>query len=255
MEQHINAQDLELIEKYLSQEATAQEISVIEKRLKEDKAFAERLSIFQTLKQGNEMDIEGFRSDLDDIYRDYDQQPQEEAKVIQLNTHRKRSFYWIAAAVSILLLSTVYLIINQASVSSPQDLYAAHYTTPPENISTRDEQDDHLVAAIQAYNVNDFKKALEEFEIFLSTNQNHIGAIFYQGICELELGKTDDAIEHFNTIINEGDSVYLNSAKWYLALSYLKADRKQEAIKTLEDIKDSGSSYAAKAILILEELD
>jgi len=74
-----------------------------------------------------------------------------------------------------------------------------------------------------------------------------------KGNCEYQLKQYDNAIATFKKIVNN-NSGYSESATWYLALSYLKKDNKNQAVVYLKKLP-SNSKYFKKAKNLLDKLD
>ena len=68
------------------------------------------------------------------------------------------------------------------------------------------------------------------------------------------LDHTADAQKNFSTLIRDFDDLDLQ-AKWYLALSYLKSDDRENARKMLRELGETENSYASKAKELIEKLD
>lgn len=66
---------------------------------------------------------------------------------------------------------------------------------------------------------------------------------FLQGQADLQRGKTDSAIVHFNSVLQEnkrsGKPVLHDDAEYYLALSYLKAGQLANAIPAFKNIHNN----------------
>ena len=84
-------------------------------------------------------------------------------------------------------------------------------------------------------------------------NFNNIAANYYQGLCALELNKSEVAAESFQTVIAEGDYAYSLHAKWYLSLLYLKTEQHQKAKLLFEELAENPNFYAERSRKILKK--
>lgn len=92
--------------------------------------------------------------------------------------------------------------------------------------------------AKQYYSNSDYEKALKQIEK-LKYKQP-----IMQATCLLKLNRTDEAVkllekEYKNT--QDGES------GWYLALAYIRAHKKESAIKALKELENSGTNISEKA--------
>ena len=89
----------------------------------------------------------------------------------------------------------------------------------------------------------------------ISSNYSDEVAI-YKAVCMLEIGSTDQSIqllsESMENTVKDGNII---RTQWYLALSYLKDKRNNDAQSILEQIVTDGRFYAEKADEILKRLN
>ena len=75
----------------------------------------------------------------------------------------------------------------------------------------------------------------------------------YRGICLLEKEDTESAIQDF-VAVAESNSIFKDQAMWYLALSLIKTDKKEEAKTWLSNLRDRGEFKVKEAKEMLELL-
>lgn len=245
--------DLELIEKYLAGELSEAEKQDTELRLQEDKTFAHRLDIIKNMQGALLPEVEGFKADLNEAFEAHcAEQPEKEAR-----SPFFRRPYMIAASVVLLMGAfAVYFLVLQNQ--TPQQLYAANFSVPAENISVRNDDtvNDDLQKALKAYNEEDYAQALSYFDKVGSAEPQSEAVIFYSGICHMMLDQPEESIVNFNKVLQNGSSSYATTAQWYLGLSFLQVDDAKGAKKVFEElILKNGSNYAKKAEIILKQLD
>ncbi|WP_179021216.1 hypothetical protein [Winogradskyella forsetii] len=171
----------------------------------------------------------------------------------QLEQPKKKSkYYLIAIAASLVIALGIFSLLKPEQTLSNQDLYAQHFE-PYSNIiapaSRGEETEDEKSEAFRYYDSKDYETALHKFKIlYTSTKESYY--LFYQGVCELELSNTQNAIAIFKSHQNYTDKLFTQS-NWYLALAYLKANNTKDAkvlLKTIS-IEKSYNYKAAQHIL------
>jgi hypothetical protein len=55
-------------------------------------------------------------------------------------------------------------------------------------------------------------------------------------------------------VISDNNNLFIETAKWYLALCYVKTDEREKAIQHLEAIKSEGGIYKNDAKKIIRKL-
>ncbi|MEO1262777.1 MAG: hypothetical protein AAFZ15_28475 [Bacteroidota bacterium] len=160
----------------------------------------------------------------------------------------------LAAGLAILLMAAFLLPIF---TQQGNDLFSEHFKDYPMYLNTRSANaaDNFLDKAIQCYVARQFECANENFAAFAKSNPDHFGAVFYTGLTALQLEKTTEAIEYLQIVANDGDNFYVEPARWYLALAYLKSNEKLKAELVLNEIVTSNNDFKEKAEALLNDLD
>ena len=79
---------------------------------------------------------------------------------------------------------------------------------------------------------------------------------YYDGISNIEIKDYNSAIALFNSIISNGQNLYVENAQWYLGLSYLAKDDISSAEKIFIEIAENPDHYYnQQAKSILEKLN
>ncbi len=248
----LREEEIDLIEKYLANNASPEELSIFESKLQEEPNFAARVALFKSINENKATDSSAFENLLDDLHEEYKNGEQEtQAAPIK----RLTPYYYIAASV-ILFIVGYFVLSTNSKIQSGPNLYAQYFTLPPENITTRDsgELNNYLVVAIDAYRKQNFNKAIQNFNSYLSEDPENDAANFYLGISYLANEQTELSTSYLIKVVNNQDSIYRNAAQWYLSMAYLQSDNIDKAKSALEKINAGSSSYAKKANKILEKL-
>jgi tetratricopeptide (TPR) repeat protein len=230
----MNREDLILkkLKNGLSQEENAE----FERLMLFDAAFKEEFLFEQEVKMAVQLED---RQQLKDRLVNHEQKK---------NTPK---WYWAAAAVLLLGISTAVWFLFNASLPS-SDLYTANYEKFPNVILPETRSDvkgeEYLKSAFMAYKAGEYKKAYGLF----GKLENEKSAPFYQGICLIELGDFKKAEEYFEKI-SFGDD-FEEHRLWYLSLIYIHEKKEELAKPLLQYLVESQSVWAAKAEPLLEEI-
>lgn len=169
----------------------------------------------------------------------------------------RNSYRWlnrIAAAAAILLLPlAAWLYWN----SQADDRLYLHYfeSYQSDYLSVRGKADNApplLKQAMANYQQKEYLRSLPLFESYLEEIPENTIAIFHAGLASLEAGQTTKAIQYLE-IVRINDNDYYEDASWYLALAYLKLDRKAEAQGILDDLSKIPNGYYNQQVKDLQE--
>lgn len=250
--------DIEQLERYQRGKCSGKEKQEVEHRLARDEGFRGLYDDMELMAQGLRRTSEGssiedkielLKSSLE-VFEET-----EEKEVINLNSWftRNRSALSIAATISLLVAS---LFIFKTSATNPDRLFQ-DYFEPYENLNSalRDSQQevDDLAQAYIAYEQGKYAEAAEFFESVNSENTQLLTHFFYQGNAYLALGEAEKAIALFQ-IVSESKSILRDTAKWYLALSYLKSKELKKCREVLDEISLANNGFSKRANTIIKQL-
>ena len=71
------------------------------------------------------------------------------------------------------------------------------------------------------------------------------------GVAGFENGDYEEAKRSLQMVIKDNNNLYIDHARWYLALCYVKTNEYNSAVELLVASRDSGSIYRKKAGHIL----
>ena len=272
---------MELAHKYIDGLASQAEIAEIKQRLKSDKNFRKEFMRLQAMKamlkaeekveMRNEMSNlfdAVVKPKLDNKANTYENSTQQQlnskpTKVINL----QRIGLAVAAAITLVLVATFAL--NQGM--NNQAVYESYYS--PYSVSTPRGTTDvnKLQTAIQNYTKGDYSLAQEQLKAYLTTltiDQNQpdgsdnkkeskqLNMIYLMlANCALMLNDTKNAKAYLKKNLQIANGQYLHDARWYLALTHIKAGENEEAKTLLHDIASSMNIYQAEAKELLEKWD
>lgn len=237
----------QLIEDYLLNRLNPQQRMEFENRLSNDKQLSQQLKLRQlAFKGARSAGRDRLKKRLQNIHKD--------VNVITPPAKVRRLWPMIASiAAAIALLIVGGTLFFSGSGSSPQELYAQNYQAYPLSLASRGgEKELQLAQANQLYKNKDYQAALPIIETLLTTDSKNARLLLGAGICNLELERLEQARSHFLAIIAANDLRLQDTARWYLALSYLKDGQVAPARAQLETIvknPQAGKYQNAKELL------
>lgn len=240
--------DETLIEKYLDNTLSLEERDLLRSRLQSDPEFASQFELEKDLK-----------AVLVDKGKEELKQQLETMKGQKENVASSKSnlgFLKYAVAACIIIGATL-LAVNMLTPSLTNNQLFAENFEPYRNIIAPVERgetpQDLLGKSFAAYERQSYEEAQQSFkDLYEATGDRYL--LFYRANALLALGRDVEAIEVFKSHQETPDN-FLGKSKWYLALSYLKADDTPSAIVLLKEIKTMRTFNYDKAINILEELE
>lgn len=240
--------DLDHIEKYLRGELTEEEISDFEALMENDAALKEQVAQHRQLLKGLEI---GFNTELKELLIE------EESKIkntpIQ-KPSRIKSLYplmGIAAAVALLIIAFFSL---RDDAFNPEELYAQYYKVYPNVEAPVSRSESNKKNPFAFYEAGDYATALANFTEMQASDPKNPALLFYSGMCQLELGQPESAVEFFNQVSNLSSKKYARPAFWYESLAYLKLGKIKNAKNLLEQLSQGEDVYAARANELLDKL-
>jgi len=174
-------------------------------------------------------------------------------KLEQIESPKKRfNYYTIAIAASLIVALGIFSLLQPTETVSNEQLFAEYFQPYANVIAPASRGDEHTNTKTEAfayYDARNYKVASEKFHtLFNTTNTSYY--LFYEAICELQLGNTQMAINLFEQHKGFEDKL-VTHRNWYLALAYLKIDNVKDAKVLLQTItaKKSYKHKAAENIL------
>jgi tetratricopeptide (TPR) repeat protein len=109
--------------------------------------------------------------------------------------------------------------------------------------------------ALALYEAGDYQRALAALEATLARDPNDLVGRFYAGLCQLALGRSQEAALSLERVRQLGDPELRTPAEWYLALAELRGRDVVAARARLIGIVEGRGFYEARARTLLAELD
>ena len=109
------------------------------------------------------------------------------------------------------------------------------------------------------YSNRDYQEASHSLESIINQDSSNLMAYYYLAFSNIQLNRTEIAIQNFMHIINANNNILIESSEWNVALCYIKLDMKDEAKIILDRIVDNKNNFyhdKAKDVLdILKKTD
>ena len=167
----------------------------------------------------------------------------------------------VYASISIAAIVALVVAFNMFNNQFGEKLYQAYFIVPDNGtFISRGTFSDIFLEMVEFYDYYNNEQYAEALQFAVSTFDEaelteNPELLFYISICQLETNKISDAEENLMLLSKFGDSFfYYQSVDWYLALTYLKQNKKDRAKDILIKIKDEGLFYSERAIEILKKL-
>lgn len=230
-------------ENYLSNEISAEEKLDFEYQLQNDADIKEKFEIYKEINEFlatkfSRETIE-FKQNLNSIAKQSQEtRNPKKSKVVQL-----RTYIYAIAAVFVLFFGFQLFQNDNPEYSDFNKHQTATFTERGDIIQS-------LKLAQDAFNTKNYKEAIKNFEIVIKDYPRPEVKYFY-AISLIEDNRFADADFVLNDII-KGQSVYKNTATWYLALSKLKQKDYNSCKSILLMIPNDYEDYAQVEKLLKE---
>lgn len=243
--------NLEIIEKYIDNELVGKELTDFKKLLSTDSSLQRDYNL--SLEINNSLvedDVMNLRETLDYMYN--------EPKVKRLpNRFAKRKIYYAAASVALMVATGGLVQKYSGSDMTNFQLFEKYYQPYEVTVTYRsgnEEVDRLFINALEKYEGKEFDKALVLFETVLEKRSDDMAVNLYSGITYMEEEKYQKASNSFTDIIEDDNNLFVEQAKWYLALCYVVTEDNMNAEKLLNEIINEDSYFKSQAKKVLKEL-
>ncbi|MGO3237425.1 MAG: tetratricopeptide repeat protein [Psychroflexus halocasei] len=229
-----------LMESYLAGDLSVDEKKDFEERLKTDSDFKEAFENYQNVSHQLEhkfkkhSEREAVKKSIDRVADSYF-----EKKSSNENNQTKKSSFkpWrIGVAAMILILVGIYAY---QEFSTP--VYSDYNQYATISFQSRGEENKNLKEAEEAFNSHQFAEAASYFETLVKENDN-IEYKLYWAISLVETDEFEKADQLYLDIL-KSESVFVNEALWFGALSKLKQENNKATSQLLSQIPEESDRY------------
>jgi tetratricopeptide (TPR) repeat protein len=150
------------------------------------------------------------------------------------------------------------LIIFPGKTTSNEDIVKKYYKVYEASTNQRSVSqtatDADFTLALEYYNTHDYDKAEILFSKVLEKRPNDMQSALLKGVSNFEEKKYPDAKQSFVKVIDDKNNLYIDQAKWYLALCYLNTNETIKAKELFKIIENESGIYQADAKKIVRSM-
>jgi tetratricopeptide (TPR) repeat protein len=238
------------IERYIAGEMNEAEQDWFLKELNGNSGLREEVA----LRKKTEMvlknrDIIQLRNKLSDIEKN-------RKTLILSKTTRKRVPISIAAAVAGLIIIGSIAFWGGKHLTNDEIInqYYRSYEGGSVSRSSQSDADNDYSTGMEYYNIHDYKNAAIYFSKVLNNDPENMESTMFYGTSSFEVKNYPEAKRSFSKVIDNNNNLFIEDAKWYLALCYLKTNDMTKASNELAAINNSKSIYSKDAGIILRRI-
>ncbi len=169
----------------------------------------------------------------------------------------KRTVYIRYAAIVAALLVIGGIALDKGSNTANDELisrYYKPYDPPASQRSAQSGANADFTLALEFYNTNDYANAALFFSKVVENNPKDMQSVLLNGVSNFEERKYPEAKISFTTVIDDNNNLFIETARWYLALCYVNTNENNKAISQLKKISEEGGMYSKDARKILRKL-
>lgn len=172
------------------------------------------------------------------------------------NAFRRRAVINYAAVFAGVAIVTSLILFTGQTLTSEEIIsqFYRSYEAPSAQRSVVAELNTDYILGLKYYNAQDYSNAASQFAKVLERNPNDMQTHLLSGVSNMEVKQYNEAKESFTTVIDDNNNLFIESARWYLALCYVKTEDKERASQLLVSIKNDRGLYSKDAKKILRKL-
>jgi tetratricopeptide (TPR) repeat protein len=242
------------LERYIDGELQGQELAEMETALAEDPRLKSEYVFRKEVKEAiSEDDILNLRDQLQ-LVTNPQEQPADNAAV--LHWMKKHRTAVAAASVALMIgLGGIGYHYMQSPVST-EEIYSEYYEPYEATITFRSadtELNSLLTQAYMKYQEQEYNEALRLFDAVLQKRKD-MAANLYSGISYMEIEKYQKARSSFENVIEDKNNLFLDQAKWYMAMCHVKLNNLNEAKDLLRELSEESLYYKKPSKEVMRKL-
>lgn len=254
--------NIEEIEKYLEGSLEGTELENFNRRLKSDSDLVKKVELIKkvdhSIRDEKALDLQLKLTALGDEF--FGNESKENSTTYKdeksVSLFRRPVVGLMSIFILLLIGGLIWWLFIKNPLSGPQ-LYEKYYSEHIEYDDSRGDNSEYLMG-IQLYKKQEYSKAIIAFQNYLDSIPNDMKTIYCLGHAHLNTKppQFDQAGIMFQDIIEDGRSIFVTNAKWYLALIELRQENWTEVKKLLMEISSSEDPLLAEpAQEILKKID
>ena len=242
----------ELIIRFVEGKLEGKDLASFKQAMQEDNSIEQEVEYFKNLKfvLSNErlFRVQNLVSGIVDKHRQGDKP-----------SHGQSPFYkniWKFILVSLLIFTgAIFLWWQPTQGPNPVEIdrILQSYVQPYPNVNNLNQEiENNLSKGMEAYENQDYGKAVKLLEDHRKgyPNTDYIG--FYIGICYLLDNRPLLALPYFEELSEQEESIFYSSSQWYLSLTLIQLERYKRAKELLNLLKDD-IEFGMKASQLLDD--
>ncbi len=239
------------IEAYIQGDLTAEETREFEHTLDQSQELADEYQLRKDIEDAlMDDDLMELKHQVRDIMEEKDPHP--------LVWFKRKAVRGALVGALVLSLSSLgYYAAQLHSVPTTEEVFHKYYQPYSVTITDRsgsDEINTLLTSAMERYKERDYDQALQLFQQVL-TKREDVAASLYSGISYMEIQQYKKANESFEEVVEDKDNLYLDQARWYMSMCYIRLGSIEEARNTLQALADESEYYRDKARKVERQLN
>ena len=164
---------------------------------------------------------------------------------------RKRTVQYAALFIGLVFIGSLFFVVPTDQNSTVKKITSSLNKVDPvitTRSNYSNESNSSWDMAVTLYNNGEYLEAVTWFEKTVTETSNaDVKSSFMLGVSKMKLEQYQEAVKPFEKVISHNDNLFIEDAMWYLGVCYLNIDENQKAITIFESIADSGSRYNKKA--------
>ena len=238
------------IERYNAGEMSEDEIKWFNKELAGNEKLRQEVNLRKSTDELlKKQDILSLRQKLAAIEKSREKIPVDKKK-------KSPVYLKYAAVVAVMVAIGTISIVSNKNLSSDEifSKFYKEYAPPTVQRTGTSVTNEDFTLALEFYNTHDYEKAANLFCKVLKNNPGDMQSVLLKGVSNFEYKRYPEAKQSFINVISDNNNLFIETAKWYLALCYVKTDEREKAIQHLEAIKNEGGIYENDAKKIIRKL-
>jgi len=165
----------------------------------------------------------------------------------------KQLVQYAAVFAGLILIASIglYSLINNADVNIAEK-YTPEYVPLSVTRSSSTSIDEAYTRATEYYNAGDYTEAIEWFNMIVDSDMQ---VEFMKGSSHMKISQYEEAIGSFSKVVDDNDNLFIEDARFYLAVCYLQTGEEDISKKLLADIINSENRHKKEARKLLRKID
>lgn len=168
------------------------------------------------------------------------------------NSVKKNIKYAAVFAGLMVLGSTGFYLSRDNSAIDYADKYSPEYTPLTVSRSLTADMDKAYYKATDLYNSGNYTEAIKWFNMIVGEDMQ---IEYLKGSSHMNIQQYKEAIGSFSKVVEDNDNLFIEDAKFYLAVCYLQTGQKEKALPVLEGVISSENRHSRDAKKLLKKVD